>query len=671
VNYRQHSSAVFRSNYLFAGLLGIVLAISLQGKSAAAKPVFHIEKTPRWVRAIPIPGAAAVVDGDVRSGSAANPYLLFEDQIRFDGRITQRYHHSIRHLASSSGLETLSQVQVEFDASCETLVWHHIQVIRDGKTLNRLDPSAIRVIQREARLEEQIERRFGDCKDKTLLLATLLHAADIPAALALVSVAARAHVRQWAPSPAAFNHTILRVGPIDGVTYWIDPTTSDRDGGLEREATSPFETALVLDDKKPQLVDLPAYQLTEPWVEIEEDYKVPMPDTTSEAALDVVRLYRGDVADEMRRVLDSQNADEGAQSYLSLYRKAFPAIVERAPLQREDDREHGILRVRCHYAIPHFWSNFESKSFRVELATPALAGLLRKPSPVPRKAPLAIGYPADMRHLIRVALPFDLTFTPEKIKEFGPGVAFEYRSSYENRQVRYEYRAHTFADSVAASELSTHLDMLGRAWQTFPRTFTYRPELAAMGLNWPAVVALLVCLPLFLFGARYIWNYNRAANPAESSALPKSLGGGLLLITLRVVCMPLALLFALRNYGWLFDKQRWLIYMVPDSPQYKPWVGWLCLVDLPMEVGFVIWSSVVAALFFSKRRTFPLHFTLFSVVEGIYMLFNRLAIHASPESFIHKNGDQDRYQMLVQIVLVILMALYVQQSVRAKATFIR
>lgn len=82
--------------------------------------------------------------------------------------------------------------------------------------------------------EETLERRWGDCKDKSFLLIDLLSEAGIPAHPALVLADEEARVEARFPSADQFNHLIVAV-PADGVPE--RPTDVRRDGYLFLDPT--------------------------------------------------------------------------------------------------------------------------------------------------------------------------------------------------------------------------------------------------------------------------------------------------------------------------------------------------------------------------------------------------------------------------------------------------
>ena len=73
--------------------------------------------------------------------------------------------------------------------------------------------------------EETWEKRFGDCKAKTLLLLTMLRELGIEAEPVLVRSEGGDALPLLAPMPGNFDHVIVRA-VIGGANYWLDGTTS-------------------------------------------------------------------------------------------------------------------------------------------------------------------------------------------------------------------------------------------------------------------------------------------------------------------------------------------------------------------------------------------------------------------------------------------------------------
>lgn len=72
---------------------------------------------------------------------------------------------------------------------------------------------------------ETWEKRFGDCKAKSLLLTSLLRELGIDAEPVLVRTDVGDAVPEMLPLPGIFNHMIVHAR-IDGTSYWLDGTTT-------------------------------------------------------------------------------------------------------------------------------------------------------------------------------------------------------------------------------------------------------------------------------------------------------------------------------------------------------------------------------------------------------------------------------------------------------------
>ncbi len=69
------------------------------------------------------------------------------------------------------------------------------------------------------------EKRYGDCKAKSVLLLALLRQMGIDAEVVLVASRGGDALPELLPMPADFDHMIVRAR-IDGVDYWLDGTTT-------------------------------------------------------------------------------------------------------------------------------------------------------------------------------------------------------------------------------------------------------------------------------------------------------------------------------------------------------------------------------------------------------------------------------------------------------------
>jgi hypothetical protein len=154
-----------------------------------------------------------------------------------------------------------------------------------------------------------LAQNFGDCKDKSNLMAVMLREAGIPAFLTLIYSGDRQRVDPQWPSPSQFNHAIVAVQvPPDieqpAVGEWeglgrlllFDPTDEDTPLGLlpGHEQASPI---LVLAENCPGLVTTPrlAPETSHVHREVTAELK---PDGSLSA--NITELTKGDVASSQR-----------------------------------------------------------------------------------------------------------------------------------------------------------------------------------------------------------------------------------------------------------------------------------------------------------------------------------------------------------------------------------
>lgn len=142
-----------------------------------------------------------------------------------------------------------------------------------------------------------LERRFGDCKDKSLLLCTALNALGIEAYPALVNTEAGRTLAERQPSPFAFDHVIVRAR-LDGKVYWLDATVPQQRGPLSGLPSPEYERALVVRQGSGELEEIPLLSSASPTTSVKDVYTVESYDLP--VLLEVITTYREADADAAR-----------------------------------------------------------------------------------------------------------------------------------------------------------------------------------------------------------------------------------------------------------------------------------------------------------------------------------------------------------------------------------
>jgi transglutaminase-like putative cysteine protease len=242
---------------------------------------------------------------------------------------------------------------------------------------------------------EVLARRFGDCKDKALLLASLLGALGIDAAPALVNAEDRGAVEAWLPSPFAFDHVIVRA-TIGGEVSWLDPTRSLERGPLAAIAPPPYGRALVIAPGERGLTTLP--EPAPAPLRVETTLRVWQ--FGAPAELEIATTYEGMRAVRMRHELAESTPAELQQHYLEFYARRYPGIAVAAALGIEDAPDADRLTVRERYVLAAIGAG-DDRAFTAD----AIREAVRPPEKTLRKLPLRVAYPVAIDERIRVELP--------------------------------------------------------------------------------------------------------------------------------------------------------------------------------------------------------------------------------------------------------------------------
>jgi transglutaminase-like putative cysteine protease len=303
---------------------------------------------------------------------------------------------------------------------------------------------------RPHRPAEVFARRFGDCKDKSVLLVALLHALGIEAAPALVNTEEGGVLDGRLPSPVAFDHVIVRAR-VGGVDRWLDPTRSLERAPIAARVPPPYGRALVIARGERGLVALP--EAVASTVRVASTWRVS--DLRKPVRLEVVTTFEGARAVGMRHTLAQDGVSELQRRYLEHYAKRDPGIALASPLEVEDAPDADRVTTRERYDLPARGANEE-----LELVADVVLAALTVPETALRKQPLRIEHPVAVEERVRVELPWAPTIAREEMEVKGRAAQLTRKGWPEGNAYVMEYRYRTLAPSIAAEAVPGHLAKL-------------------------------------------------------------------------------------------------------------------------------------------------------------------------------------------------------------------
>jgi len=301
---------------------------------------------------------------------------------------------------------------------------------------------------------ETLESRWGDCKDKTLLLVALLRELGLEAYPALVNTRLEHAIAEKLPSPFLFDHVIAHV--IDrGKAYWVDGTISDQGGTLATIETPSDGMALVVAAHTTALTKIVTNTNGETLVEqtyTTADYAKP-------TQLTVKTTFTGAEADAARSQLATLSLEDYAQERINAL--AFDqAKIEADGLPHvRDDRLKNVLVVTEKYRVPELWSDGDWSWYpRV------LGSHLTRPETMIRTMPLAFAHPLNVRQTVTFNFPEKLDLRKSTSVTETPAFRYEYSVDTNGKTVTIRQSLRSRADAVAAKDVPDHLTKLSAIW---------------------------------------------------------------------------------------------------------------------------------------------------------------------------------------------------------------
>jgi transglutaminase-like putative cysteine protease len=445
-----------------------------------------------------------------------------------------------------------------------------------GKDKEKYFREAVKIVQDEVRYmgieigeyshranhpENVFNQRYGDCKDKALLLASMLRANGIEAQMVLVNTSLGDKIDRLLPTTTAFNHAVV-VATLNGKQVWVDATTSYQRGKGSEIYFPNYGKGLQLKMGNNALVDIPL----SPTGKMTTREKYTVTGVKKKVRLDVTTTYTLNQADDVRSRLASSGIYTAEKNYLKYYAKIYPKIETKDSLIVKDDEEKNELITIESYLIPDFFTPDSTNKGTYQAGF--YANCIDEQLPTitnQTKNPVSLNYPFDVDYTIEVTLPlgWDITERNYAIKREAYTFVSNYRASGNSLLLHYQFSfLKGFIPLNQLEEARKDISLLKDKKLSY--SFTYTPGDAIPAGATPqanvwmiilAAVTLLSCVGLA------IWIYHketpRVVFAPGASFVP--IGGWLILIVIGLFVTPLnvARIFFDADY---FSMPAWNVY---------------------------------------------------------------------------------------------------------------
>ncbi len=293
-----------------------------------------------------------------------------------------------------------------------------------------------------------LANRYGDCKDKATLLASLLHAAGIEGWTALISSAQR--IDPAVPSLEQFDHAITVV-PEDTKLQWMDATTELAPLGLLTFDLR-GKRALVVPDTQPAYLAVTPLKPSVPnRATFRAEGKLGS-DGTFKGKMHYT--LEGDQAIGMRQIFNSVAESQWPRTVQEIVRDlGFGGTVSHVQVSSPEDTTHPFS-FSCRY-VRKDYSQWAYQRILPPLPLEGPRSL--PPSDAKAPQPFILGDPKESDYSASLELPKGYSpQLPEGLDLTTPFGSYHSAYSFKNGVLKAERRASTTAEQVPTAKFETY-----------------------------------------------------------------------------------------------------------------------------------------------------------------------------------------------------------------------
>ncbi|MBB6463482.1 DUF3857 domain-containing transglutaminase family protein [Flammeovirga kamogawensis] len=447
-----------------------------------------------------------------------------------------------------------------------------------------------------------LNQRFGDCKDKSLLLIALLKTEGIQAYPVLVHSYNGLNLPNLLPSIHNFNHCVVQI-IIDGKTYYVDPTMSNQGGDLEHMYFPNYHYGLVIKNGESALTKLPEPIISE--YLLKELITI---DSVGGGGNLVLRTeYKGGKADDMRDYFTSTQRNKIERAYEDFYSELYEGVTTSKAIKFIDNNRYSTntVIIEEYYTVNNFWITLEDTSqIRFSTSPILLESLFNYPSINTRKMPYFLGNKMSYKQVTDVKLPTDWTINDET--ETINSTAFNYTNELvkvddENFTITHTYTL--LKNFIPAKDAKQVIKKANEINNQIKYMLTYNTSFDKKENKHISLIAVFLGIIIFAIAGYFALQFYNQFQPAPwKYAEDKPISGWLFLPALGLIIKVPAQLFEIIDSNY-FYASIWN-YGTKISEDISVQLSYYGIVSLEFIYNiFYLTLCILALTVFLKRKT--------------------------------------------------------------------
>lgn len=506
--------------------------------------------------------------------------------------------------------------------------------------------------------QKVFNQKYGDCKDKSLLLVALLRSEGIEAYPVLVNTDWKSNLKHFDANASAFDHCIVNY-KWRGEDFYVDPTISDQGGNLSNIYFPDYRMGLVLKPGNTSLTTFP--EVKKPFQKVEEFIFVE--NLEGDATLQIKTEYRGRRADEIRARFSNSTVEEIAKSYTDFYSGIFQGIATSHPIEFLDSDRNvsNVVTTLENYTIEGFWSKSDTDEDQMyaEIYPIELNSRLGFPQTANRKTDYFLGEPEEFSLTTKIVMPEFWPVTDSKKRIDAGAFVYENEVSSEGNIIEIKHRYELLKASIPGEEIAGLIEKKNLVNNELAFFLTYSPD-GGSSLSYPAfALGILILATCLLLGVRIYKNYNPEP---QSQTLHDGIGGWLVIPSLTIIAIPLTTIYTLLTTGY-FTTALW-----DGAALYGTALEIFCGVSFVFMILFFSYSVLTLIFFFKLRTAAPQMFIFLIVINFVASL---LEVYVADQYFHDLETDSSYPDAFRSLIGLFIWVPYFVKSTRVKSTFTR
>ncbi|OOQ61446.1 DUF3857 domain-containing protein [Mucilaginibacter pedocola] len=511
--------------------------------------------------------------------------------------------------------------------------------------------------------ERVYNQRYGDCKDKAMLLAAVLTANDIEAHMVLINSTAGKTLGDYIPSPTVFDHATCQA-VLNGKTVYIDATIANQRGAGTNIYFPDYVKGLVLKAGNTALTNIAPSKVGR--MLLTENFKVPE-DEKGTAQLEVISTYTLNEADRIRDKLASGSMAETEKSYLEYYAKTYPKIEAAADsVTVKDDTENNEVTTIEHYRIPNYFKPDKEEqgryyaSFFASYINNQLPDIANN-----AKLPVSLNFPANIEYKVNVVMNNGWNIDKTSTTIDRESYIFKSQVSALADTLTLDFNFNSRKDLIAVNKLDeARADFKRMADEELSFSFTYTPDASKLPFKfnyWMLAFVVGFGTILALIGLKLYRTQTRGI-VFERGATFIPIGGWLVLVALGLALTPFAVGYTMID-GDYFNLRTWNTHTAGvNDIAFKT----LFSLEAAGNVLLIAYAAFCFILLMNKRDIAPQYIIGFYAYAALFAIADCISIGAITDNV----GEHMVSGTIRDIIKAAIVISYFKRSVRVEQTFI-